>query len=312
MKAFVYPGQGAQTVGMGRELYEQYQEARDVFAAADDALGFSITALCFNGPEEELKKTAFTQPAILTVSAACHAVLAKFGVTPDIVGGHSLGEYTALVAAQSLTFADAVRLVHKRGQFMQEAVPLGEGAMAAIIGLDRDTVQAACEKIRAAGGLVEAVNFNCPGQIVIAGRQAAVEQAAAAMKEQGAKRAVMLPVSAPFHSSLMEPAAARLARELAQVEIQNPVIPVVTNVNGKVERDGAAIRETLVRQAKSPVWWEDCMHTIVQAGAQVVVEVGPGKTLTGFTRKIAKDVITLNVEDAASLEKTLDYFREVR
>lgn len=312
MKAFVFPGQGAQTVGMGRELYEQYQEARDVFAAADAALGFSISDLCFKGPEEELKKTAFTQPAILTVSVACNAVLARHGVTPDIVGGHSLGEYTALVAARSLAFADAVRLVHKRGQFMQEAVPLGEGAMAAIIGLPRDAVLAACQKVHDDGGLVEAVNFNCPGQIVIAGRQTAVEQAAALMKEQGAKRAVMLPVSAPFHSSLMEPAAARLARELAQVEIKDPVIPVVANVNGHVVRDSATIREMLVRQAKSPVLWEDCVHTIIQAGAQVFVEVGPGKTLTGFTKKIAKDAATLNVEDVASLEKTLDYFREVR
>ena len=211
-----------------------------------------------------------------------------------------------------MTFADAVRLVHKRGQFMQDAVPLGEGAMAAIIGLERDAVLPVCEKIRAAGGLVEAVNFNCPGQIVIAGRVAAVEQAAAALKEQGAKRAMMLPVSAPFHSSLMEPAAARLAEELAQVEIKDPAIPVVTNVTGQVVRDAATIRAMLTRQAKSPVLWEDCVHTIVRAGAQVFVEVGPGRTLTGFTKKIVKDAVTLNVEDTASLEKTLDYFREVR
>lgn len=310
--AFVFPGQGSQAVGMGKELFDLYPAAKAVFEEADSALGFSITDLCFGGPEEELRKTFNTQPAILTVSIACQRVLAENGVVPAIVAGHSLGEYSALVAAGALAFADAVRLVRKRGQFMQEAVPLGQGSMAAILGLERDQIIAVCREVEAKAGPVQAVNFNCPGQVVIAGATAAVDAAVEALKAAGAKRAIPLPVSAPFHSTLMKPAAEKLAGELAKITVADAKIPVVANVNGQIVTKGDAIKESLVKQAASPVLWEDCVAAMTAVGAVNFVEVGPGKVLTGFTKKIAKDANTLNVEDDGSLQKTLDYFKEVR
>ncbi len=310
--AFVFPGQGSQTVGMGKDLHDLYPVARATFAEADAALGFSITDLCFGGPEEELRKTYNTQPAILTVSVACHRVLAEKGLAPAIVAGHSLGEYSALVAAGALSFPDAVRLVRKRGQFMQDAVPLGEGSMAAILGLERDEIIAICKKTEQQTGPVQAVNFNCPGQVVIAGAAAAVDAAGEALKQAGAKRVIPLPVSAPFHSTLMKPAAEKLAAELDKITVADAAIPVVANVDGRIVTKSDAIKASLVRQAASPVLWEDCVAAIAAAGASIFVEVGPGKVLTGFTKKIAKDAVTLNVEDDASLQKTLDYFKEVR
>ena len=310
--AFVFPGQGSQAVGMGKDLYEQFDTVRAIFKTADEALGFSITDMCFNGPEEELKKTYNTQPAILTVSVACYEILKQQGIKPDIVAGHSLGEYSALVAAGALSFADAVRLVRKRGQFMQEAVPLGEGSMAAILGLERNKVIEICQQVEGEFGAVQAVNFNCPGQIVIAGTAQAVDKANELLKAAGAKRAISLPVSAPFHSTLMQPAAKKLETELAQVNINDAQIPVVVNVNGQIVTQGKAVRELLVKQAASPVLWEDCIAQIANFGATTLVEVGPGKVLTGFTKKIAKEMATLNIEDVASYEKVLDYFKEVR
>ena len=307
--AFVFPGQGSQKVGMLKDLYEAYPIVRERFAQADEALGYSITQLCFEGPDTELVKTANTQPAILTASVACYEILKEKGFTPDIVGGHSLGEYSALVAAGVLDFKDAVYVVHKRGEYMQEAVPLGEGAMAAILALPREEVVRICGEVNDTVGSVQAVNFNCPGQIVIAGATKAVEVAAEKMKEAGAKRAVMLPVSAPFHSRLMEPAAKRLQEELDKIEVKDAQIPVVANITGEILKDGATIKAALVKQAAAPVLWEDCVATMVDFGVTRFVEVGPGKVLTGFTKKINKAMELANVEDEASLAAAIAFLQ---
>ena len=307
--AFVFPGQGSQKVGMLKDLYEAYPIVRERFAQADEALGYSISQLCFEGPDTELVKTANTQPAILTASVACYEILKEKGFTPDIVGGHSLGEYSALVAAGVLDFKDAVYVVHKRGEYMQEAVPLGEGAMAAILALPREEVVRICGEVNDTVGSVQAVNFNCPGQIVIAGATKAVEVAAEKMKEAGAKRAVMLPVSAPFHSRLMEPAAKRLQEELDKIEVKDAQIPVVANISGEILKDGATIKEALVTQAAAPVLWEDCVATMVDFGVTRFVEVGPGKVLTGFTKKINKAMELTNVEDEASLATAIAFLQ---
>lgn len=308
-KAFVFPGQGAQRVGMIKDLYDGYASVRRLFEEADDALGFSLTKLCFEGPDEELMMTYNTQPAILTASTACSLVLQEEGLRPDIVAGHSLGEYSALVAAESVSFADAVRTVRQRGRFMQEAVPLGEGAMAAILGLDEDRIKAVCAEVGSRDGTVEAVNFNCPGQIVIAGAAKAVEAAVDALKTAGAKRAVMLNVSAPFHSTLMKPAAERLAEVLDTIVIKDAKVPVAANVDGQLETAADVIKASLVRQAASPVLWIACVRQIQAFGAENIVEVGPGKTLTGFNRKIDKAIHCENVEDIPSLKKTLEFFQ---
>lgn len=310
--AFVFPGQGAQAVGMGKDFCEQYDVARKLFAQADEALGYSIKDMCFDGPAEDLKLTANTQPAILTMSVIANEILKEHGVQPDVVGGHSLGEYSALVAADVLDFQDAVLLVHKRGQFMQEAVPVGQGGMAAIIGLADEVIIDACEKATMAAGEVQAVNFNCPGQTVIAGTNKGVEAAVELLKEAGAKKAVILPVSAPFHSTLMKPAGIKLAAELDKVEIRDARIPVVSNYTGELEHTAAEIKANLVAQADHPVKWIACVNAMKVFGADTFVEAGPGKTLCGFNRRIDKELKSMNVENLETLQKTLDYFKEVR
>ena len=309
--AFVFPGQGAQKVGMGKDFFDNYDVAKKMFKEADEALGYSIMKMCFEGPEEDLKLTANTQPAILTISCIANEILKENGVQPEITGGDSLGEYSALVAAGVLKFQDAVALVHKRGAYMQEAVPVGEGGMAAIIGVDREKIVEICQSVSAESP-VQAVNFNCPGQIVIAGATRGVELAVEELKAAGAKKAVILPVSAPFHSTLMKPAAEKLAVELDKVTLSDARIPVVANVNAQVLTKAEDIKASLVAQAASPVLWEDCVAKMKEFGADVLLEAGPGKTLCGFNRRIDKSIKSLNVEDVESLEKSLDYFKEVR
>lgn len=309
--AFVFPGQGAQKVGMGKDFFDSYDVAKKMFKEADEALGYSIMKMCFEGPEEDLKLTANTQPAILTISCIANEILKEKGVRPEIVGGHSLGEYSALVAAGALGFQDAVALVHKRGAYMQEAVPVGEGGMAAIIGVERGKIVEICQAVSKESP-VQAVNFNCPGQIVIAGATRGVELAVEKLKAAGAKKAVILPVSAPFHSTLMKPAAEKLAVELDKVAVADAEIPVVANVNARILTNAADIKASLVAQAASPVLWEDCVARMREFGADVLLEAGPGKTLCGFNRRIDKAIKSLNVEDVESLEKSLDYFKEVR
>ena len=310
--AFVFPGQGAQTVGMGKDFCDRYEVAKKLFQQADEALGYSIKDMCFEGPAEDLQLTANTQPAILTMSVIANEILKEHGIQPEVAGGHSLGEYSALVAAGALDFQEAVLLVHKRGQFMQEAVPVGHGGMAAIIGLADEVIVDACAKATEAAGDVQAVNFNCPGQTVIAGTTKGVEAAVEIMKEAGAKKAVILPVSAPFHSTLMKPAAEKLAAELDKITIRDAKIPVVSNFTGKLETAADEIKANLVAQADHPVKWIDCVLTMKEFGADTFVEAGPGKTLCGFNRRIDKSLASMNVENIESLQKTLDYFQEVR
>ena len=310
--AFVFPGQGAQKVGMGKDFYDKYDVAKKLFKEADDALGYSIMNMCFEGPEENLRLTANTQPAILTMSVIANEILKENGIQPDVAGGHSLGEYSALVAAGVLDFQDAVVLVHKRGAFMQEAVPVGQGGMAAIIGLEDQVIIDACAKATDEAGEVQAVNFNCPGQTVIAGTTKGVEKAVELLQAAGAKKAVILPVSAPFHSTLMKPAAEKLAAELDKVQIHDAAFPVVANVNGKLQTSAEEIKQNLVAQAASPVKWIDCVKTMQEFGADTFVEAGPGKTLCGFNRRIDRQIKSLNVEDVESLQKTIDALKEVR
>ncbi|MBE8954808.1 MAG: ACP S-malonyltransferase [Quinella sp. 2Q5] len=290
---------------MGKDLHDNFDSARKLFDEADDALGYSISRMCFEGSEDDLKLTANTQPAILVVSVIVSELLRAEGINASIAGGHSLGEYSALVAAGSLKFRDAVVLVHKRGQFMQEAVPVGEGAMAAIIGLDDATIVDICAAASEIGA-VQAVNFNCPGQTVIAGTTRGVEVAVDKLKAAGAKKAVVLPVSAPFHSTLMAPAAIKLAAELDKVQIADAAFPVAANVNGQLETSAADIKRNLVAQADHPVRWIACVEAMKTFGAETFIECGPGKTLSGFNRRIDKSIRSLNVDSLESLRKTLD------
>lgn len=303
--AVVFPGQGSQYVGMGREIHEHFDRAQETFQESSHALGYDLADISFNGPKEELNKTFRTQPCIMTVSTAIYRVLLSKGVRPAVVAGHSLGEYTALVAADVVTFKDAVRLTEKRGQFMQEAVPEGQGLMAAIIGLERSTVEEICRSLQS--GYAAPANFNCPGQIVIAGEKIAVEEAVNLCKEAGAKRAVALSVSVPSHSRLMEDASKRLAELLDSIEFKDPQIPLVNNADAQFLDTKESIRASLIRQISRPLLWEDSVMAIAQSGVQTFVEVGPGRVLSGLIRRIVPDAKMFNVEDMKSLEMTLSH-----
>jgi [acyl-carrier-protein] S-malonyltransferase len=309
--AFLFPGQASQYPGMGRELAEKFPESKAVFDEADAALGFSISQLCFEGSEEALKQTENTQPAILTVSTAAYRALEKRGVTPDFVAGHSLGEYSALVAAGGLDFAAAVKIGRARGRYMQEAVPLGEGAMAAILGLAPAEVADICKKA-ADHQVVSPANLNSPEQTVISGNAAAVKRAVEIASQGGAKRAVILPVSAPFHCALMMPAQQRLEPDLRAAKFSTLRVPLITNVDAEAITTGDEARESLIRQVTQPVRWLDSIHEMIEGGVTIFVEVGPGKVLSGLLRQIDRSVRALNVEDAASLQATLDKIAQAR
>jgi len=298
--AFVFPGQGSQHVGMGCDLARNFKMGEDLFKRANKALGFDIEKLCLEGPEDELKKTAITQPAIFTASAICFEALREKGLKPQCVAGHSLGEYSALYAASSISFEDCVKILHLRGTFMQEATPLGTGSMAAILGLDLEKVIEVCKKTGA-----EAANINSPVQVVISGKKEAVTAAMALAKEAGAKRTIELAVSAPFHSSLMLPAQTKLAEELNKIEIKDALCPVFCNVTAKPVRAGDEIKSLLIKQVTSPVLWSDSVRNMIDDGVDTFVEVGPKKVLSGLIKNIDGKVAILNVEDMASLEATL-------
>jgi len=304
--AFLFPGQGSQAVGMGKELAEKYPVAAQVFAEADDALGYKLSQLCFEGPEDQLKLTEITQPAILTASIAAYRVLEEKGVKPQFAAGHSLGEYSAHVAAGTLSFKDAVRTVRNRGKYMQEAVPVGVGAMAAILGMDAEKVEGICRDA-ALGEVCEAANLNSPEQIVISGNAKAVERAVQLATESCAKKAVMLQVSAPFHCSLMKPAQDRLAADLQKLAFDNPHTPVVCNVDAAIVDTADRSRDALIRQVTGSVKWEESVRVLITQGVQTFVEVGPGKVLFGLMRQIDRAQKCLNVGDEASLQKTLEY-----
>ncbi len=309
--AFLFPGQASQYPGMGRDLAEKFPESRAVFDEADAALGFSISQLCFEGTEEALKQTENTQPAILTVSTAAYRALEKQGITPDFVAGHSLGEYSALVAAGGLDFTTAVKVVRERGHYMQEAVPAGEGAMAAILGLAPAEVADICKKA-ADHQVVAPANMNSPEQTVISGDAAAVKRAVEIASQSGAKRAVILPVSAPFHCALMMPAQHRLEPDLRVAKFSGLRFPLITNVDAEAISTGEEARDALIRQVTQAVRWLDSVHEMIEAGVTIFVEVGPGKVLTGLLRQIDRSVRGLNVEDAASLQATLDKIAQAR
>ena len=300
--AFLFPGQGSQYAGMGRELASEYPAARAIFEQADNALGFSLSRLCFEGPDDELKLTENTQPAILTCSIAVEAVLREKGISPHFVAGHSLGEYSALTAAGALDFADAVRLVRKRGQYMQAAVPQGVGAMAALIGLPPEKLDAVCEEA-AQGEIVSPANLNSPAQVVIAGHAGAVERAVEAAKNAGARKAVLLPVSAPFHCALMTPALDQLSPDLDAIDFRDPAVPLVNNCAAEVVQTPGAVREGLKRQVPNPVRWEETIRRLASLGVERFIEVGPGRVLTGLMRGIDRSLNASNVEDLKSLEK---------
>ena len=303
MIAFIFPGQGSQYAGMGKDLVDNFPVASQVFEEANDALGFDLASLCYNGPEDDLKLTANTQPAILTTSVAALRVLeAETGLSPVFAAGHSLGEYSALVCAGALNFADAVVTVRQRGTFMQEAVPVGTGSMAAILGLDLEKLSAVCSDA-AQGEVVSPANYNSDGQVVIAGHTEAVARAVELSKERGAKRAMLLPVSAPFHCSLMAAAGERLAAVLADIPVNEMALPVVTNVEAVSNQDASRVRDFLVRQVCAPVRWQETIACMVSLGVERYIEVGPGKVLAGLVKRMAKGSTIQNIQNVADVSK---------
>ncbi len=308
--AFVFPGQASQYPGMGKELAERYPEARQVFEDADAALGFSISQLCFEGPEDQLKLTENTQPAILTVSVAVYRILESRGVRPDFVAGHSLGEYSALVAAGALSLSEAIRVVRQRGRFMQEAVPVGQGAMAALLGMSLEAVEKLCEEA-SQGEILSPANLNSPSQLVIAGSAAAVGRAVLLAPSRGAKRAVPLPVSAPFHCALMKPAEIRLKDELAKIVFQDLKFPLVNNAEARQLTSGREISGSLSRQVCSPVRWTESVQWLMGQGVKLFVEVGPGRVLSGLIRQVDKSLKLSNVEDEKSLNESLNLISQI-
>jgi [acyl-carrier-protein] S-malonyltransferase len=302
--AFLFSGQGAQYVGMGKQIAEEYKSSDAIFEQASEALGFDVKKMVFEGDDETLKITENTQPTILTTSIACMQPLLQRGIRPDVAAGLSLGEYSAHVAAGTMTFTDAVALVRKRGKFMQEAVPVGKGTMAAILGLESEAVIECCKRA-STEGIVEPANFNCPGQVVVAGEVKAVEKAVEIAKDMKAKRAMLLPVSAPFHCSMLKPAGEKLAVELEKINLNDMQFPVVANVNAEYVLDKSKVKDILIRQVSNSVLFEASIRKMLENGVDTFVEIGPGKVLSGFIRKISRDVRVLNVEDIESLNNTL-------
>ena len=307
--AFVFPGQGSQTVGMGKDFYESDQTVQSIFQEADSTLGFSLTDLILNGPQEELTLTANTQPALLTVSFALYQAVVSAGITPDYTAGHSLGEYSALTASGAMTFKEAVHTVRKRGEYMEEAVPNGIGTMSAVLGMEQSQLEALTADITREGNTVQLANINCPGQIVISGTTEGVQLAAVNAKENGAKRAIPLNVSGPFHSILMEPAAAKLAETLSSIEIKQAITPVISNVTAQPVTQPEEIKEKLIEQLISPVRWEESVRTLLDLGVDTFIEIGPGKVLSGLIKKIDRSVAIYSVNDKASLENTVHALR---
>jgi [acyl-carrier-protein] S-malonyltransferase len=304
--AFVFPGQGAQAVGMGKDAFEASSSSKAIFEQADEALGYRLSDLIFNGPEEELKLTYHTQPALLTVSIALLQWLTEAGVKPDYVAGHSLGEYSALVAAGVLSFEDAVKTVRLRGEFMDQAVPAGQGAMAAVLGAEREALTALCEQVSASVDVVELANVNCPGQIVVSGSKDGVAAVVERGKEAGAKRVIPLEVSGPFHSSLMKPAAQRLLGVLERLTLQSPTVPVVVNVSAAPVQDQEQIRQLLAQQVYSPVLWEDSVRRLIAEGVDTFVEIGSGSVLSGLIKKIDREVTCHTLNNVSAIQKFLE------